>query len=472
MSSARKALGAWASWTLEQRTRVLRRFQEIAKAREAEAAGLLRDEVGKVRWDATAEASLLAGKIDVTLEPGGALERVTGRTAQLGPGKSGKWWFRPHGVMAVVGPFNFPMHLPNGHIAPALLMGNTIVFKPSDKAPACGQLLAAMYLEALDAEGAPPGVMNLVHGGADVASALVGAESDVDGVLFTGSWPVGRRIMEASLDRPGRILALEMGGNNAAVIMPDADLRQAVIECVRSAFVGCGQRCTCTRRLIVHEAVAPTVIAAVCRAAEQLAVGPPGSTDTNFMGPLVSDAAARAVTSAFDAMVRGGGAPLLPCRRLELLEGGHFVSAGVLQVERFTCDCVGEDDEAALARDAGADVEVFGPVLRVSVVSSLEEAISQTNATRFGLAASIFTKDQSAAEAFAAKARAGCINWNTGTAGASGRLPFGGLGLSGNHRPAGAFSLDYCAHPVASMVESGNAATVAPGMRFEDSWLA
>lgn len=451
---------------------MLRRFQLIAKSREAEAASLLREEVGKVRWDAAAEAGLLAAKIDVTLEPGGTLERVTGRTVQLGPGKIGKWWFRPHGVMAVVGPFNFPLHLPNGHIAPALLMGNTVVFKPSDKAPACGQLLAAMYQEALEAEGAPPGVINLVHGGADVASALVEPDSDVDGVLFTGSWPVGRRIMKASLDRPGRILALEMGGNNAAVIMPDADLRQAVIECVRSAFVGCGQRCTCTRRLIVHEAVAPAVIAAVCKATQELSIGAPGSDDAHFMGPLVTEAALRAVTSAFDAMVKAGGTPVVACRRLESPEGGHFVSPGVLRVERFTSGGAGEDDLAALARDAGADVEVFGPVLRVSVVATLDEAIAQTNATRFGLAASIFTQDQRAAVTFGARARAGCINWNTGTAGASARLPFGGLGLSGNHRPAGAFSLDYCAYPTASMVESGGAATLAPGMRFEDSWLA
>jgi succinylglutamic semialdehyde dehydrogenase len=459
IAAAREAGKAWARWTIERRMAVLRRYQQICAARVDEIGTLIRDETGKVMWDAKAEAGLLGGKVDITLDQGpeGAFRRVAGMETKLAETRLGRAWFRPHGVMAVVGPFNFPMHLPNGHIVPALLMGNTIVFKPSDKTPGCGQLLAELLQEALEAAGAPAGVVNLVQGRADVAQRLVRHEG-VDGVLFTGSWPVGRAILGANLDSPGKICALEMGGNNAAVVMPDADLKQAVIECVRSAFITTGQRCTCTRRLIVHEAVAERVLRAVCKAASNLIIGEPDAAHPVFMGPVISEGARRGILDAQAALAKAGGEMLMPCTAMD--RDGWFVTPGVMRVERFT-----------LGPGGGTDLEVFGPLLRVAVVKSLDEAIDQANATRYGLAASIFTKDQVAIERFLHEARAGCVNLNTGTAGASSKLPFGGLGLSGNHRPAGSFSLDYCAYPVAGMLESGAAALVPTGMRFEEGWL-
>jgi succinylglutamic semialdehyde dehydrogenase len=460
VAAAHEAGLTWSRWSLEKRMGVLRRYQKLCAERQDAIATLIRDETGKVMWDSKAEAGLLGNKVDITLDqsPEGAFRRVAGMETKLAETRQGKAWFRPHGVMAVLGPFNFPMHLPNGHIVPALLMGNTIVFKPSDKTPACGQMLAELLQEALEAEGAPRGVVNLVQGRADVAQKLV-RHPGIDGVLFTGSWPVGRAILEANLDSPGKICALEMGGNNAAVIMPDADLKQAVIECVRSAFVTTGQRCTCTRRLVVHEAVADRVIKAVCKAASNLIIGQPDAPHPVFMGPVISEAARRGILEAQAAFVKAGGESLMECSALD--GEGWFVTPGVMRVDRFTIEGGG-----------GADVEVFGPLLRVAVVKSLDEAIEQANATRYGLAASIFTKDAAAIELFLHEARAGCVNVNTGTAGASSKLPFGGLGLSGNHRPAGSFSLDYCAYPVAGMIESGAAATVPTGMRFEDGWIA
>jgi succinylglutamic semialdehyde dehydrogenase len=342
-----------------------------------------------------------------------------------------------------------------------------VVFKPSDKAPGVGQLLTEFFQEALEAEGAPEGVFNLVQGHTPVASALV-THAGIDGVLFTGSWPVGRRIMEANLDRPGRMLALEMGGNNPAVVMPDADLKQAVIECVRCAFITAGQRCTCTRRLIVHEAVAGRVIPAVCKGASQLIMGDPRSEHPVFMGPVISSRAREEILEAQGAMVKGGGTVLVqasaPNEGRAPAAEGWYVSPGVVQVPRFTTS-------RDLRAEAGADVEVFGPVLRVSVVRTLEDAIEQCNATQYGLAASVFTKDARVVDEFRREVLAGCINVNTGTAGASSKLPFGGLGQSGNHRPAGAFSVDYCAYPVAGMFEDGDAVSISPGMRFEDDWV-
>lgn len=456
VQAAARAQRTWARWPGERRFAVLRRFQALAAARAQELADLIRDEVGKVGWDALSEAQLLAPKVDITLDPmpGGGLSRVSGYEVGVAPTRVGRCSFRPHGVMAVVGPFNFPMHLPNGHIAPALAMGNTVVFKPSDKAPACGQALAELYREALEAEGAPPGVVNLVHGGGEIASRLV-SHDGIDGVLFTGSFPVGRRILEANLDRPGRIVALEMGGSNAAIVMPSADLRQAAIECVRSAFVTAGQRCTCTRRLIVHKDVAGRFLPALCKAASSLILGDPAASHPVFMGPVISDAARRSLLEA-QGRFQAGGETLVLGRGVETEGGGFFLSPGVVRVDRFSVE---------------ADEEVFGPLLRVTEADSFEDAMEQANATRFGLVSALFSRRQAEIDEFLASGRAGCLNVNTGTAGASSKLPFGGLGLSGNHRPAGSFSLDYCAYPVASLVETGPAAGMHPGMRFEDSWL-
>lgn len=461
VGAARDALPEWSRWPMERRATALRRFGEIAKARKDELADLICEETGKAMWESSAEAGLIAGKVDITLETGprSGRHRVETFEFELGGAKSARCHFRPHGVMAVVGPYNFPAHLPNGHIVPALLTGNTIVFKPSDKAPAVGQMLAEMFDEALTEAGAPPGVVNLVQGGADVASALVNHDG-TDGVLFTGSWPVGRKILESNLDRPGRIVALEMGGNNPAVVMPDADLYQAVVEVVRCAFNTTGQRCTSTRRLIVHESVADRVIPAVVKAASSLVIGDPRSDQPVFMGPIISEQARDAVFAAQRRFATTGGRVILESTPVPGLDG-WYLTPSIVMVDRFALD----------VDDCGCDEEVFGPMLRIATVRSLDEAIKQANATRYGLSASIFTADTAAQESFLTEARAGCVNINCGTAGASSKLPFGGLGFSGNHRPAGAFSLDYCAYPVATMIEGSDASTLAQGMRVERDWL-
>jgi succinylglutamic semialdehyde dehydrogenase len=362
--------------------------------------------------------------------------------------------------MGVVGPYNFPAHLPNGHIVPALLTGNTVVFKPSDKAPAVGQMLTEMLDEALSESGAPVGVVNLVQGKAEVASALVNHDG-LDGVLFTGSWPVGRKILESNLDRPGRVIALEMGGNNPAVVMPDADLFQAVVEIVRCAFNTTGQRCTSTRRLIVHETVADRLIPAIVKAASSLVIGDPKSGRPVFMGPIISEQARDAVFEAQRRFAASGGRVILESTPVPGLDG-WYLTPSIVMVERFAID----------VDDCGCDEEVFGPLLRITTVKSLDDAIEQANATRYGLSASIFTADANSQERFLTEVRAGCVNINCGTAGASSKLPFGGTGHSGNNRPAGAFSLDYCAYPVATMVEGSDASTLAQGMRVEREWVS
>jgi len=479
VAAARSALGPWSRTPRQMRFEALRAFAELCKTHAGPMAELLCDEIGKVMWECKAEAGLLASKVDITLDPApeGGLRRVTDFGFALTPSRLAKCLFKPHGVMAVLGPFNFPAHLPNGHIVPALALGNTVIFKPSDKAPAVGQLLVELFDEALRSAGAPAGVINLVQGGVDVASDLINHEG-LDAIAFTGSWPVARRIMQANLDRPGRILALELGGSNPAVVLADADPKLAAIEIARCAFNTTGQRCTCTRRAIIHRDIAAKVIPAICQIASQLVIGHPRASHPVFMGPLVADASRRHLLQFQERAAKVGASVLLAARSVEIAQGvdgqqsdgGYYVSPSVIEVERFTAAPPAPLDGKS-PFDPGCDEEVFGPLLRICIVDSEEHAFEQASATRYGLAASIFTADPAAAERFVAAVRAGCININTGTAGASSKLPFGGLGLSGNHRPAGSFALDYCAYPVASMQETGNASLVAEGMRWDDAWI-
>ncbi len=448
IQAARDAFPAWRGSAINDRADALRRFAQVSVRHAERLACTITAEMGKTLAESRAEAKLLQDKVEITLEPA-TLSRVASVEVAVAPGKRGTCQFRPHGVMAVVGPFNFPAHLPNGHWIPALLLGNTIVFKPSDRTPATGQILGEIAVEA----GLPPGVFNVVQGGVDVASALV-AHDDIDGILFTGSFAVGRRILEANLDRPGRMIALEMGGSNAAIVWKDADLRRAVIECARSAFVTTGQRCTCTRRIIVHASIAERFATALCKVASTLVVGAGTDPEPIFMGPLATHAAREAVFQRQSALASAGGRVLLEAARFD--RAGWFAGPGVIQVDRFNRE---------------TDCETFGPLVQMCVVESLDEAIQQSNETNFGLVASVFTKDDRVWQACFDGLRVGCLNHNTGTAGASSRLPFGGLGRSGNLRPAGSLAIDSAAFPLSGMHDATPSTAAVPGMRVEDHWF-
>lgn len=448
VAAAQQAFRGWSALSIEQRAEYLRRWRDVTAAHVEELADLIAREVGKPAAEARIEATALGGKVDLTLE-----ESVAGRiddwTADAGTGRTGRCRYRPHGVMAVIGPFNFPAHLPNGQFIPAMLAGNTVVFKPSELAPAVGQRLGELMQEA----GLPPGVFNVVQGRADESRRLC-THADVNGILFTGSWPVGRTILEQNLDTPGRLVALELGGNNPAIVHEDADLRLAVIECVRAAFATTGQRCTCTRRILVHERIADPFLAALCTTASTLLVGAHDDPVPPFMGPLITQAARSRVLDSQRAIVDRGGRSLVPA--VELPCDGWFLSAGIVEVDGFSLD---------------HDEEIFGPLVQVCTVSSLEEAIDQAGRTRYGLAASIFSRDETIFDRCFAELSTGCLNWNVGTAGASSRLPFGGVGRSGNHRPAAALAIDSCAYPVASLLQPGPDIPVPTGMTWKDEWL-
>jgi succinylglutamic semialdehyde dehydrogenase len=439
VEGARRAFPAWRDAGFEARTEVMRKFAAIATARKDELAALISREVGKALWDARAEAGLLAPKVNVTLEEGmqyiAPIEAAPGQRATFGA----------RGVLAVYGPFNFPAHLPNGHIVPALVTGNTVVFKPSEVSPAVGLWMWERWQEA----GLPEGVLQLVQGSAGTGRALA-AHDAVDGILFTGSYATGRALREATLDQPWKILALELGGNNPMLVCADADLDLAVAEAAVSIAVTTGQRCTCARRLFVERSVEDEFREKLVRVLSRLAIGPPDQ-DGVFMGPLASHAAhdrlVRARALASDA---GGTRIALPSPALP----SPYTGVGLVRFDDTTQDHLYQREE------------IFGPEAQLYPVDDLEAAIAAANDSDYGLAASVMTRDRSKYEHCIGRIRTGLLNWNKGTTGASGKLPFGGIGKSGNDRPAGVTATVYCTVAQAHLEsEAGfDPATLPPGV--------
>ncbi len=436
---ARAAQAAWRDAGLAARSAVLLRFRDLAQARADELARLIAREVGKALWDARSEAGLLAPKIDVTLGDGLRL------VAEQRPAPGLRTTWQPRGVLAVYGPFNFPAHLPTGHIAPALATGNAVVFKPSEQTPAVGAWLVSLWREAR----LPDGVLEIVQGGPETGRALA-IHPGLDGILFTGSYMTGRALKQATLDQPWKLLALEQGGSNAIVVCDDADLDLAVAESALSIAATTGQRCTCVRRLFVARQHCDAFAQRLSRVLSGLRVGPPLEPGV-FMGPLVS-LAAHARFEAQRALARDAGG-----ERIEVMPPAlppPWTGAGLVRFASLR-------QTHAYQRE-----ELFGPEAALYPIDDLEQAIAAVNDSDYGLAAAVFTRDRSRYERCLGRVRTGVLNWNRGTIGASGRLPFGGRGRSGNDRPAGVTATLYCVVPQAHRESAAglDPAALPPGM--------
>lgn len=437
VESAAHAFTAWSRRPQTERTRIIEAYGEALAARKSEIAETISRDMGKALWDATGEAGAMVGKIALSIKA--QAERAGTRMDGAAFG-SMHLTHRPHGVMAVFGPFNFPGHLPNGHIVPALLAGNTCVFKPSELAPKVAEIMVDCFEEA----GLPAGCLNVVNGGRETGGALLNAE--IDGLLFTGSAKTGTYFHKHFGGRPEIMLALEMGGNNPLIMWEPADVDAAADIAAQSAFLTTGQRCSCARRVILPEGGwGDRVVDAIAQRAEGLKIGA-WNEDGIFMGPLVSADAAKAAVD-FQAMLDAkGGRVLVPTVQADPALG--FVTAGVV-------DVTGASDIP--------DEELFGPVMQVIRVADFETAISVANDTKYGLSGGLVSDDDMAWITASEQMRAGILNRNRPTAGASGAMPFGGPGLSGNHRPSAYYAADYCAWPQASQVADTAARLTAQG---------
>lgn len=423
IAAARAALPTWRALPVEDRIAVVRRYAAILAEQRAALAELISRETGKLLWESDAEIGSMIAKVDVSIA---AHAERTGERAAAMPFGRAVLRHRGHGVMAVLGPYNFPGHLPNGHIVPALIAGNAIVFKPSEITPATGAAMA----DAWAAAGLPDGLLSVVQGGRATGEALVAG--DIDGLLFTGSAGAGAALRRALVDRPHVIMALELGGNNPLIAWDSPEAAASIV--VNSAFITTGQRCSCARRLIIPEgATGDAIVEAVDAMAARLPLAAWNEAGDAFMGPLVSDAAAAGAHRAVSDLIARGARVIRPFGGVEG-RSAAFVTPALL-------DVTGVDTP---------DAEIFAPVLSIVRVANFDAAMAAANATSFGLSAGLISQDDQLWQRMVEESRAGVLNRNRPTTGAAGNMPFGGLGASGNHRPSAYYAADYCAYPIAS----------------------
>ncbi|UVI38491.1 succinylglutamate-semialdehyde dehydrogenase [Qipengyuania spongiae] len=440
IEQSREALAGWARRPLAQRIEFMRRFANEVRKQADPFAELIARETGKPLWEARTEVEAVINKVEISITA--YAERTGNKKLDSALQGTAAVRHKPHGVMAVLGPYNFPAHLPNGHIVPSLIAGNTVIFKPSERTPATGEFLVKCF----HAAEIPAGVVQCLIGGPEEGKELVGHWL-VDGVLFTGSARAGIAINRKLASEPGKIVALEMGGNNPIVVLDTPKLEDAAATIIQSAYTSAGQRCTAARRLIVVDSMYDQIVEAVKNLASRLIVDEPFADPQPFMGPVIDNETADLLCDSFVALMNRGATPLMHMRRLK--EGLPFLSPAMLD---------------ATDMNERLDLELFGPLLQVIRVRDFDEAIKEANATRYGLSASLIGGQPRDFETFWNEIRAGIINWNRPTNGASSAAPFGGIGLSGNHRPAAFYAADYCAYPVASTEMAQPRASIGIGL--------
>lgn len=429
--SARRAFKLWARQSLDERIAVVKRFAELVKANQEVLAHIIGAETGKPLWESRTEVVAMIGKVDISIK---AYHERTGTSQSTLADGTARLSHRPHGVLAVFGPYNFPAHLPNGHIVPALIAGNAIVFKPSELTPKTAEFTVQLWTQA----GLPQGVINLVQGGRTTGEALLDND-EIDGVLFTGSASTGYLFAEKLAKTPHKILALEMGGNNALIIHDIDDVDAVVNLAIQSAFISAGQRCTCARRILVKNGTAgDAFIERFVAVVDKLQIGKFDDEHQPFMGGVISTQAAQNLVQAFDKLVALGGKPLLKMSQPN--PNSSIVTPAIIEMTNVKNI---------------PDEEYFGPLTTIYRYDSFDEAIDLANNTRFGLSFALVANDEALFERALIEVRAGIINFNRPTTGAASSAPFGGVGASGNHRPSAYYAADYCAYPVASMQSHG-----------------
>lgn len=443
--AARDAFIAWSDLSFEERLIIVKKYAELLTENKQQLALTIARETGKPLWETATEVGAMVGKIAISEK---AYHERTGTVENPMPVGKAIIRHKAHGVVAVFGPYNFPGHLPNGHIVPALLAGNTIVFKPSDLTP----LVAEKMVQLWEKSGLPKGVLNLVQGEVETGKALA-SHQGLDGLFFTGSSRTGKILHEQFAGHPGKILALEMGGNNPLIVKDANDIDAVVHDIIQSAFITTGQRCTCARRLFIqNNQQGNAIIERLIEVTKQIKVDHYDAEEQPFIGAMISANAAAAMASAQAQLVGLGATTLVELKHLDTDSG--FVSPGILDVTNIVSTM--------------PDEEHFGPLLKVVRYDDFDHAIEMANNTSFGLSAGLLGDNKADYEHFLRRIRAGIVNWNRPITGASSSAPFGGIGESGNHRASAYYAADYCSFPVASveLEQVTMPATLSPGLKF------
>ena len=426
-AAARKSFGPWWDKTSSQRIEIAESFRDKVRESAEELALLISRETGKPLWETKTEAGAVAAKVDLSID---AFKTRRDTTSFELSGMQAVTRYKPHGVCAVLGPFNFPAHLPNGHIVPALITGNTIVFKPSEVTPGVGAWMVEKWSEA----GLPDGVLNLIQGSRPAGEAIAG-HAELDGLFFTGSNSAGKSLHQQFGSHPQKILALEMGGNNPLIVYQADDLEAAAYLTVLSAFYTSGQRCTCARRLILPDNKdSDRFLETLVEMTSRVTYGFYDDDPQPFMGTVISQPMGRKMIRSQSELVQRGGKSIVELQTHRDCDA--LVSPGIIDVTEMS---------------DRSDDELFGPLLNVIRVKDFDAAIKEANNTAYGLSAGLLSSNEDSYKQFIHQIRAGIVNWNRQTTGASGKLPFGGSGMSGNHRPSAYFAVDYCSYPVASL---------------------
>ena len=444
VKAARQAFPQWAKRTFEERLSVLEAFAASLKNHADELSRCIGEETGKPLWESATEVTSMINKVAISVQS--YRERTGEKSGPLGDATA-VLRHKPHGVVAVFGPYNFPGHLPNGHIVPALLAGNSVVFKPSELTPKVAELTVKCWIEA----GLPAGVLNLLQGARETGIALA-AHAGIDGLFFTGSSRTGNALHQQFAGRPDKILALEMGGNNPLVVDQVEDLDAAVYTIIQSAFISAGQRCTCARRLLVPQgAWGDSLLTRLVEVSQSIEVGAFDQQPAPFMGSVISLGAARALMDAQEVLLGSGAVALLEMHQPD--SNAALLTPGIIDVT---------------AVSERSDEELFGPLLQVIRYADFDAAIAEANNTAFGLAAGLLSDSEARYQQFWLESRAGIVNWNKQLTGAASSAPFGGIGASGNHRASAYYAADYCAYPVASLETPTLAlpAALTPGVRM------
>jgi aldehyde dehydrogenase (NAD+) len=449
VAAAKAAFPTWGALSRVKRGEFLERFVDIVKTETGEIARLVATEAGKALNEA--KADVVEG-IHMAQYIFGHARLPSGQALASEIAEKDAYMLRkPKGVVAVITPWNFPMAIPLWLITPALLEGNTVVFKPTEDTPLVGEKI----VECFERAGLPPGVLNLVQGMGEEVGWPVVVHPDVDVVLFTGSYEVGARIKEACARDYRKMCACEMGGKNAMIVCQDADLDLAVRAAILSAFKTTGQRCTSASRLIIHEGRMEEFAKAFVAMARRIIIGDP-LDERVFMGPLINEAAIKKVGFYNQLAKQEGAEVLLDGGRLEAGEyrKGYFFTPFIYRM--------------AHRKDARVlHEEVFGPHVALIPFRTLEEAMAIHNDVEYGLAFSVITEDYRTARLLQQACEFGVGYWNLPTIGAEVHLPFGGVKKSGTGMPASWPLLDVVTHKVAWTVNHGREIKMAQGMSAE-----